>query len=156
MTKLIGLTFFDMRTYINEATKLIGCSPMRVLDEKGIKSDTPESFVLSLEQFSPDNNYQHMNVVFLCELEPITLEFFLMRTSSINLTKLSEGVFVLSINLQTLINVLIHHSKRLTHKNIRKMLSEILVALERVGFKEILSSYRKIALDDGTYVLESK
>lgn len=67
----IGLSSVDWKNFSHICKETLGISPIKVVDERGLKTDEPLSFSYSIEGFTGDleESFKHTSITFLFQMD---------------------------------------------------------------------------------------
>lgn len=162
----IAVTQGDLTTLIRVCEDVLGYSPTRALDQSHIDNKDPAAFlsVLPLDN-EPLNTLRygrhrsnilsHFSVSFLAVLDSEALVDLQTLTSLKVHTRRGrkQHVSIISGTLDEWYDSLIATCRECVDKETRQLFNAIVAHLERVGFREVLSTLKKQKLRDGTFII---
>ncbi len=158
----LGITMIDWATFVATCQKFEEKSPIRMLDEVSISTESPAAFLAarspnhtaleSLRNAYKEKHTDLIHLIFMTESND-NLEHYWSSSTRIIQTNRGELTF-LSGTLTQFIDAIIACSSR--KHPLLPSLNAIYVYLERGGFRECFNDYTKEAQADGTFILRHR
>ncbi len=164
----IAVTQGDLTTLIRVCENVLGYSPTRALDQCHLDSKDPAAFlaVLPLDNAPLEtlrhgrqrsNILSHFSVSFLAVTDNTVLVDVQTLTKLKVHTRVGrkEHVSVLTGTLDEWYDSIVATCRENIDKDTRGLFNAIVAHLERVGFREVLSTLHKQKLRDGTFIIKT-
>ena len=162
----IAVTQGDLTTLIRVCEDVLGYSPTRALDQCYLESKDPAAFlaVLPLDNAplntlrhgrQQSNILSHFSVSFLAVTDNTVLVDVQTLTRLKVHTRLGrkEHLSVITGTLDEWYDAVVATCRECVDVDTRRLFNMIVVHLERVGFREVLSSLKKQKLRDKTFII---